>query len=435
VALIEPRPVQLVVSDDLARSRLTVFFRLLLSLPVLVVYLLWTIGAFFAAIAAWFVVLVRGRLNDGLHDFLASYVRYATRSTGYLYLVANPWPGFGTSDPYPVDVEIAGPLPQRRWTVVFRLFLALPALLLAAAAGGAGQLGSRAGNGGFGTGLSGGSGVSAILGWFASLATGRMPRGLRDLGAYGVGYSAQTVAYLLLLTDRYPSSEPRHAGPMALPDHPVELDLRDELARPRLLVFFRVLLALPHVVWLALWTVLVVLSAIAGWLAALLTGRLPRPLHRFHAAYVRYATHVSAFVHVVGGPFPGFVGAEGSYPVDIRIDPPAGQSRWRTGFRGILAVPALVLSSAYGSMQLVVAVLGWFSSLARAEMPEGMRNLGAVSLRYHAQTMAYLLFLTDRYPYAAPALEHTAFDSDESEPEVAPPLAGPPAGTGTPGAV
>ena len=47
-----------------------------------------------------------------------------------------------------------------------------------------------------------------MLGWFASLARGRMPKGLRDAGAYGVGYNAQALAYLLLVTDRYPNADP-----------------------------------------------------------------------------------------------------------------------------------------------------------------------------------------------------------------------------------
>jgi hypothetical protein len=38
-------------------------------------------------------------------------------------------------------------------------------------------------------------------------------------------------------------------------------------------------------------------------------------------------------------------------------------------------------------------------------MPEGLRNLGAISIRYGEQTSAYLLLLTDRYPYAAPVLQ------------------------------
>ena len=35
-----------------------------------------------------------------------------------------------------------------------------------------------------------------------------MPQGFRDLLAYAIGYSAQVNGYLLLLTDRYPNSDP-----------------------------------------------------------------------------------------------------------------------------------------------------------------------------------------------------------------------------------
>ena len=246
---------------------------------------------------------------------------------------------------------------------------------------------------------------------------GRAPRGLRDLIAYGLGYGAQVLGYVLFLTDRYPSSDPRLAGPMALPKHTVELELTDDLSRPRLLVFFRLLLALPHLVWLSLWTAAALLAAVAGWLVAPFPGRLPLPLHRFLAAYVRYTTHVTAFLYLIGGPFPGFVGAAGSYPVDVHIDPPGRQSRWGLVFRGFLALPALFVASVYGGVASVVAILGWFSALVRGRMPEGMTNLGAVSIRYQAQTWAYALLLTERYPYASPALE----DASEPGPETPPP--------------
>ncbi len=65
------RPVRLVVTDDLVRSRWTVAFRLILAIPVLVVYALWTLAASVAAVVAWLVVLARGRLGARLHDFLA----------------------------------------------------------------------------------------------------------------------------------------------------------------------------------------------------------------------------------------------------------------------------------------------------------------------------------------------------------------------------
>jgi hypothetical protein len=47
--------------------------------------------------------------------------------------------------------------------------------------------------------------VVAILSWFVALAVARVPRGFQSLGAYCVRYQVQTLAYVLLLTDRYPS--------------------------------------------------------------------------------------------------------------------------------------------------------------------------------------------------------------------------------------
>ena len=44
-------PVRLVGGDDLRRSRLTVFFRLLLLIPHVIVLALYGIAAFFAAIS------------------------------------------------------------------------------------------------------------------------------------------------------------------------------------------------------------------------------------------------------------------------------------------------------------------------------------------------------------------------------------------------
>ena len=50
--------------------------------------------------------------------------------------------------------------------------------------------------------------VLSVLVWFAALARGRAPHGMRDLFAYGLRYAAQTWGYFFLLTDRYPNSDP-----------------------------------------------------------------------------------------------------------------------------------------------------------------------------------------------------------------------------------
>ena len=86
------------------------------------------------------------------------------------------------------------------------------------------------------------------------------------------------------------------------------------------------------------------LVAIANWIAALISGEPSPTLHRFLAAYMRYAAHVVAYVTLAANPFPGFTGRAGSYPVDVEIDPPGRQNRWMTGFRLFLALPAMLLA-------------------------------------------------------------------------------------------
>ncbi len=395
------RPIRLVVrDDDLRRSRLTVFFRLLLALPHLVWLTLWGVATNVVVFVLWLAILIEGRAPTVLHDFVAGYVRYATHVGAYVFLAANPFPGFRGAPGYPVDVEIEPPARQSRWATLGRLILALPAFLLVAALGG--------GFASFGFAalyLNGVAGTAAFLLWFAALVRGNAPRGLRDLVMLGLGYGAQAAGYVLLLTDRYPSSDPALVEPLPeLPDHPVRLAVTDELGRSRLTVFFRLLLATPHFVWITLWSIPAVLAAIAAWFVALAIGRVPNALHRFLAAYVRYATHVAAYVYVIGRRFPGFTGREGAYEVDVLIDPPERQPRWKTLLRFFLAVPALLVASALGGVLLVVWLLGWWASLIRGRMPEGLRNLGASSLRYSAQTYAYLFLVTGRYPYASPVL-------------------------------
>src|SRR5439155_11136981 len=108
--------------------------------------------------------------------------------------------------------------------------------------------------------------VAAFLGWFACLWLGRMPRGLRDSVAWGVGFSAQLWGYLFLLTPAYPDSDPAVVlGELPSRDAAVNVEVRDDRRRSRLTVFFRLPLAFPHLVWLTLWAVLAIVAAIANW--------------------------------------------------------------------------------------------------------------------------------------------------------------------------
>jgi hypothetical protein len=189
-----------------------------------------------------------------------------------------------------------------------------------------------------------------------------------------------------------------HAHPAAARiHHPIRLVVNDDLRRNRLTVFFRLILAIPHFVWVTLWGVVALLAAVANWFATLVKGASPEGLHGFLATYLRYQTHVWAYVLLLADPYPGFGGKPG-YPIDIEVDPPAPQNRWIVAFRLILAIPALIIVRIMTSLSQVMAVFSWAVALVLGRLPEGMRNFGAFALRYDQQASAYLYLLTDRYP-------------------------------------
>ena len=180
-------------------------------------------------------------------------------------------------------------------------------------------------------------------------------------------------------------------------------------------MLFRIFLAIPHLIWIALWGAVVygetrltrshgagtaagtLGTAGLAWVVTLFGARLWPELHAFHARFLRWSVHVGAYLVLLADPWPR-LDARDPYPIDIVVDPPERQNRWKTGFRLLLALPAIVFSFVLFVVLFVLAIVGWFICLILGRMPKGMRDLGAYCLRFSAQTSAYLLFLTDHYP-------------------------------------
>ena len=182
-----PHPIRLAVTDDLRRSRLTVFFRLLLAIPHLVWLTLWSFAAGIAVVVAWIVALVTGRVPDGLHGFMAA-LHALLHASQRVPLdrrrpVSRASPGRRAT---PSTSRSRRPLPRAASPILFRLVLAIPAAIVMSV-------------------LQNVAWIVAFLAWFYALFTGRMSQGMRDLQAYCLRYQAQTYGYLLLLTQRYPS--------------------------------------------------------------------------------------------------------------------------------------------------------------------------------------------------------------------------------------
>jgi 2-(1,2-epoxy-1,2-dihydrophenyl)acetyl-CoA isomerase len=182
-----PHPITVINADDRRRWRLTTTLRYPLALPHIYLAELWTFLALLVAIVNWFIALARGRTPDAVHAWFERYLRYTTHVGAYALLLADPYPKFrGWPGTYPVDLRVGPPVRQSRWKILIRIVLAIPALIFAYVLGIVGS-------------------VVAILSWFVAVTTARVPIGFQRLGVYCLRFQVQTLGYLLLLTDKYPT--------------------------------------------------------------------------------------------------------------------------------------------------------------------------------------------------------------------------------------
>jgi 2-(1,2-epoxy-1,2-dihydrophenyl)acetyl-CoA isomerase len=183
--------------------------------------------------------------------------------------------------------------------------------------------------------------------------------------------------------------------------HPIRLSVADDLRRWRLTVALRWLLAVPHLLVLAAWTYVLLPVALVNWVIALVKGRPAAGLAAWLTRFLRYQTHVYAYLYLVADPYPRFRGWAGTYPIDLAVDPPGPQPRWKTLLRIVLVLPAYVMTTVLQYVLAIVSFLGAVYALCLGRYPRGIRDLSAYALRYTAQTWGYLLLLTDRYPTLA----------------------------------
>jgi hypothetical protein len=206
-------------------------------------------------------------------------------------------------------------------------------------------------------------------------------------------------------TPAEPPEEP--AAPPATPrpkPHPFRLVNNDDLRRSRLTVLVRILLVLPHAIWLTLYALVAFFVTLVNWFATLITGRPPERIHRWLTRFLRYWVYVTAYLNLLANPYPPFHGSEGHYPIDLSAPgTPERQHRLVTAFRLILAVPAYILSYVFSQVMQVVAILAWFVAIVIGRIPRGMENLSLYCLRYQLETWSYMTLLTQRYPSLAAA--------------------------------
>jgi hypothetical protein len=201
----------------------------------------------------------------------------------------------GAPTGYPVAFAVDYPdRPLNRLTTGFRIFVAIPILIVAATLGG--EAGSNYGNYGGEHWAWGGGGAAAFL-FFGPLLMilfrQKYPRWWFDWNLEVLRFENRITAYLALMDDRYPSTDERQSVHLdfAYPDAQRDLN--------RWLPLVKWLLAIPHyIVLLFLWLAALV-SVVITWFAILFTGRYPRGLFEFVDGVLRWTNRVAAYAFVL----------------------------------------------------------------------------------------------------------------------------------------
>ena len=85
----------------------------------------------------------------------------------------------------------------------------------------------------------------------------------------------------------------------------MRLVVTDDLQRSRLTVLLRLLLVIPQLIWLYLWFWIFISVVVFNWITTLVSGRTEPDVHSFLGRWLRFATHVLAYLHLVANPCRG----------------------------------------------------------------------------------------------------------------------------------
>jgi len=178
--------------------------------------------------------------------------------------------------PYAARLDIDYPDKLERLTTFFRVIWIIPIVIIL-------SLLTE-------TGIRGGLFVATAL---MLLFRATYPRWWFNFGRELMRFETRVGVYLLLLTDRYPSTVDEQSVHLEM-DYPnVEQDLN------RWLPLVKWLLAIPHYIVLVVLSLIALVVSIIAWFTILFTGRYPRGLFNYVVGVFRWGLRVTAYAFLL----------------------------------------------------------------------------------------------------------------------------------------
>ena len=195
------------------------------------------------------------------------------------------------------------------------------------------------------------------------------------------------------------------SSPMAAPAaSPVHVSLDSPLEINRWSPIVNVIMAIPHLIFLYILTLVLEIVTVIAWFAILFTGEYPPAMFDFATGVLRYQWRVYSYFWFMREEYPSFTLTSGPQdpgddPAKWSIDrPPQTRAKMTVLFRLLLVIPALIVLYIYGIGALICLVIGWFTVLFTGAWPEGPKSFVMKVVRYAYRVNAYYLLMTDLYP-------------------------------------
>jgi hypothetical protein len=187
---------------------------------------------------------------------------------------------------YPLQYDVDYPdRPLNRLTSAFRIFTAIPIMIVLGAIGG----GISVTTGGSTTTVAvAGGGLLVIPPFLMILFRQKYPRWWYDFNLELLRFQSRVGVYIALMDDRYPSTDERQSVRLDVP-YP------DATRLNRWLPLVKWLLAIPHYVVLFFLYIGAVVVVIVAWFAVLFTGRYPRGIFDYLVGVGRWHNRVVAY--------------------------------------------------------------------------------------------------------------------------------------------
>ena len=201
--------------------------------------------------------------------------------------------------------------------------------------------------------------------------------------------------------------------------YPVSVRVEPALeSRNRLTTFFRLILAIPHMLLVGsagvgiaagsgyrasfgaeggLFGAIAFCLAIVSWFTIVIAGTHIAGIRQFTLFYLRWRARALAYLILLVDDYPPF--GDAPYPVSFLIEEPAEpRDRVTVALRFLLALPHFIVLALLSIAWSVVTIVAWFIILFTGTFPAGLAQFSVGTLRWRLRVEAYVLLLVDDYP-------------------------------------